>query len=360
MIYDHLKGRGADGERGASWFWSLLQLWIIFPLIHLAPLDKGRVREFVCAQACLWCTWRELRGRSWQTNGSVLTKLEDGKFGLCCTGWNASVRTGKNHILITLYFISVFFFNPSLQTSSSPSTSPLNTELPPHLPFSVLESDCLFSQIVVHSLLALSVSFLNPSHPRSLIWPLCHLLYLICSLSLKPRFLLSVMSLTLFCCSLKKTKTNPNNPPKTKIIHIFRFFDIWYCMIVVQERYVMRSGEDRCAHLETYVCGYTTVVCTLKCCRPARDVINVLLASSLLHTQPVITSFTHYPKFVSVWAAADYLGCLCLKFSFHTCLLAFFSPFFLISGHRHKVVSTRSLTVVAPPTKIPFCQATLA
>lgn len=80
----------------------------------------------------------------------------------------------KNHILITFYFISVFFFNPpllcsSLKTSSSPSTSPLNTELPLHLPFSVLESDCLFSQIVVHSLLALSVSFLNPSHPRSLI-----------------------------------------------------------------------------------------------------------------------------------------------------------------------------------------------
>lgn len=146
-------------------------------------------------------------------------------------------------------------------------SSQYRTAPPPPLSFSVLESDCLFSQIVVHSLLALSVSFLNPSHPRSLIWPLCHLLYLFCSLSLKPRFLLSVMSLTLFCCSLKKNKkTNPNNPPKTKIIHIFRFFDIWYCMIVVQERYVMRSGEDRCSHLETYVCVCvaTRQWCTLK------------------------------------------------------------------------------------------------
>lgn len=140
----------------------------------------------------------------------------------------------KNHILITLYFISVFFFNPpllcsSLQTSSSPSTSPLNTELPPHLPFSVLESDCLFSQIVVHSLLALSVSFLNPSHPRSLIWPLCHLLYLICSLSLKPRFLLSVMSLTLFCCSLKKNKNKPKQPPKNKDYTHLQI--LWYLIL---------------------------------------------------------------------------------------------------------------------------------
>lgn len=141
----------------------------------------------------------------------------------------------KNHILITFYFISVFFFNPpllcsSLKTSSSPSTSPLNTELPLHLPFSVLESDCLFSQIVVHSLLALSVSFLNPSHPRSLIWPLCHLLYLICSLSLKPRFLLSVMSLTLFCCSLKKkTKKPPKQPPKNKDYTHLQI--LWYLIL---------------------------------------------------------------------------------------------------------------------------------
>lgn len=268
----------------------------------------------------------------------------------------------KNHILITFYFISVFFFNPpllcsSLKTSSSPSTSPLNTELPLHLPFSVLESDCLFSQIVVHSLLALSVSFLNPSHPRSLIWPLCHLLYLICSLSLKPRFLLSVMSLTLFCCSLKKKK---NNPPKTKIIHIFRFFDIWYCMIVVQERYVMRSGEDRCAHLETYVCGYTTVVYpeVLQTCERCDKCPPCFLSSS--HT--ACDKLFHPLSKVCVCVSSSRLSWQSLSKVQFSYLSSGFFPlsFWSQDTDRHKVVSTRSLTVVAPPAKVPFCQAALA
>lgn len=99
-------------------------------------------------------------------HGSVLTEPEAWELGYCSPGWNASASAGKliayfNHILLHFPHSAPLCppFCSSPPIPSSPSTSPLHT---------VLESDCLLCEIVVHSLLKLSVSHDNT---HSLILP---------------------------------------------------------------------------------------------------------------------------------------------------------------------------------------------
>lgn len=107
---------------------------------------------------CVWCAQRGLPGGS-ETMGAsrpLPHRLECISFSL----------KSSRRILIIFYFISVFSFTPPLL--SSRSLFPSDFILPPPPPFtsllhSVLESDCLLCEIVVHSLLTLSVSLLQQS-----------------------------------------------------------------------------------------------------------------------------------------------------------------------------------------------------
>lgn len=122
MIYDHLKGpvdyvrRGWMGMRGLP-VWSPLQLWIIFPLIHLGLFTKWRrVSEFVCVNVCGvhdgGCgagqrPWERPDQARSQGAWPLLHRLE-------CISSN---RKSSSLILIIFYLISVFSFTPSFLSS---------------------------------------------------------------------------------------------------------------------------------------------------------------------------------------------------------------------------------------------------
>lgn len=88
----------------------------------------------------------------------------------------------------------------------------------------------------------------------------------------------------------------------------------------------MRSGEDRCAHLETYVCGYTTVVYpeVLQTCERCDKCPPCFLSSS--HT--ACDKLFHPLSKVCVCVSSSRLSWQSLsKVQFSYLSSGFFSPF---------------------------------
>lgn len=175
VIYDHLKGpvdyvrRGWMEMRGLP-VWSPLQLWIIFPLIHSALL----LNEEGWASLCVYinvCGVHDRGGGSGQRPWELPNQVRSQRVWLLphrleSISWN---RKSSSLILIIFYFISVFSFTPPFLSSLSLFPSDfilllLHLSSPLRSPPSVLESDCLLYEIVVHSLLALSVSLPQQNH----------------------------------------------------------------------------------------------------------------------------------------------------------------------------------------------------